>query len=73
MDLPNAATKGVEKALKPQNIIFAVVLTIIVIMIAQFLIKQEVIETYENGETHGLIGCLEHIEGVILTVCIKKH
>lgn len=49
MDLPNAATKGVEKALKPQNIIFAVVLTIIVIMIAQFLIKQEVIETDENG------------------------
>jgi hypothetical protein len=28
MDLPNASTKGVEKALKPQNIIFAVVLTI---------------------------------------------
>jgi short subunit fatty acids transporter len=58
MDLLNAATKGVEKALKPQNIIFAVVLTIIVIMIAQFLIKQEIIETNEMVKLTGLLAIL---------------
>ncbi len=58
MDLPNAATKGVEKALKPQNIIFTVVLTIIVIMIAQFLIKQEIIETNEMVKLTGLLAVL---------------